>query len=221
MVAPKMERGLSQLIVGFGPNWSSNYPTAVCPGFDGFLTEQGETWATKAERRALIEAHWAKIYAYPYWREVLDQLEVEPTVDAATEIIARAGRTGGGGEGPDHLALKELVRSNPHRVGLAIGDDSGEAEYCLPSGDSVDVVFRQKRRIHAVEVKPAGAAEADIARGLFQCVKYRAVLEALAGYEHDHRKLTACLALGGTLPDRLIPLRNSLNVDVFDNLGRE
>lgn len=189
------------------------------PGFDGFLTEQGETWNNKAERRALIEAHWARIYAYPYWREVLDELDVAPTVDAASDIIARAGRTGGGGEGPDHLALKELVRTNPHLVGLAIGDGAGEAEYCLPSGDSVDVVFRQKRRVHAVEVKPASAAEADIARGLFQCVKYRAVLEALAGYEHDRRKITVCLALGATLPVRLIPLRNSLNIDVFESLA--
>lgn len=187
------------------------------PGFDGFLTEQGESWTTKEERRALIEAHWAKIYAYPYWRDVLDELDLQLTADPATEIIARAGQTGGG-EGPDHLALKELVRTSPHFIGLAYGDAPGESEYCLPSGDSVDVVFQQKRRIHAVEVKPAGAAETDIARGLFQCVKYRAVLQALAGYEHDKRKITACLALGGPLPDRLIPLRNSLNVDVFDNL---
>ncbi|HEX8365974.1 MAG TPA: hypothetical protein VF603_11900 [Allosphingosinicella sp.] len=192
------------------------------PGFDGFLTEQGETWSTKAERRALIEAHWARIYAYPYWREVLDELEVEPTVDAAADIIARAGRTGGGGEGPDHLALKELVRRNPHLVGLAFGDAPGEPEFCLPSGDSVDVIFFQKRRIHAVEVKPAGAADSDIARGLFQCVKYRSVLQALAAYEHDQRKITVCLALGRELPPRLIPLRNSLNIDVFESLaGRE
>lgn len=189
------------------------------PGFDGFLTEQGETWSNKAERRALIESHWARIYAYPYWREVLDELEVAVTADAAANIIARAGQTGGGGESPDHLALKELVRTNPHLVGLAIGDRAGETEYCLPSGDSIDVVFPQKRRAHAVEVKPASAAEADIARGLFQCVKYRAVLEALAGYEHDRRRITVCLALGGTLPRRLIPLRNSLNIDVFEGLA--
>lgn len=188
------------------------------PGFDGFLTEQGESWETKAERRALIEAHWARIYAYPYWRDVLDELKVEATVDAAPDIIARAGRAGGGGEGPEHLALKEHVRKNPHLVGLAYGSGLGEPEFCLPSGDSVDVVFERSGRIHAVEVKPAGAADSDIARGLFQCVKYRAVLQALAAYEHDRRKVTACLALGGELPTRLIPLRNSLNIDVIENL---
>lgn len=187
------------------------------PGFDGFLTEQDESWTTKAERRALIEAHWARIYAYPYWRDVLDELKVEATIDAAAEIIARARRAGGG-EGPDHLALKEHVRTNPRLVGLTCGDAPGESEFCLPSGDSVDVAFLQKDRIHAVEVKPAGAADSDIARGLFQCVKYRSVLQALAGYEHDRRKITACLALGGELPTRLIPLRNSLNIDVIENL---
>lgn len=187
------------------------------PGFDGFLTEHGGSWTTKAERRALIEAHWASIYAYPYWREVLAELEVKPTENLVVKIIARAGRAGGG-EGPEHLALKEHVRNNPHLVGLAHGSPLGESEVCLPSGDSVDVVYLLKRRIHAVEVKPAGAADSDIARGLFQCVKYRAVLQALAAYEHDPRNVTACLALGGQFPIQLIPLRNSLNVDVFESL---
>jgi hypothetical protein len=132
-------------------------------------------------------------------------------------IIAKAAR-GGGGEGPDHLALKNYVCANPHLVGLKIGDPAGESEYGLPSGDCVDVVFAQKRRIHAVEVKPAGSGSDDIARGLFQCVKYRAVLLARAAYEHDNRSITVCLALGGALPSKLVPLRNSLGVAVFESI---
>src|SRR3954463_2920037 len=153
-------------------NQSTRFPG---PGFDGFLIEQGERWENKAERRALIKTYWTKIYTYPYWRDVLAELRLQQTTDPAPEIIAGAGRIGGG-EGPEHRALKELVGANPQLVGLCQDDSPGKLEWPLPSGDSVDVVFVRKNSIHAVEVKPAGAPEADVARGLFQCVKYRAVL---------------------------------------------
>jgi hypothetical protein len=188
------------------------------PGFDGFLEQKGEKWSNAKERRAIIEAYWAKIAAYPYWDDVLDALKLAPTATDLAPIIAEAGR-GGGGEGPEHLALKNFVCANPHLVGLKLGDPSGKPEYGLPSGDSVDVFFAQKRRIHAVEVKPDGSGLRDITRGLFQCVKYRAVLLARAAYQHDDREITAALALGGALPDSLIPLRNSLGVEVFDSLS--
>jgi hypothetical protein len=88
----------------------------------------------------------------------------------------------------------------------------------LPSGDSIDVLFYLSHRIHAVEVKPASSSKQDIARGLFQCVKYRAVLQAEAGYRHDKRRITVCLVLGGLFPKDLIPLRNSLEVAVIDSV---
>jgi hypothetical protein len=188
------------------------------PGFDGFLEEQGESWATKEERRALIEQYWAKIYAYPYWDDVLAELGLNPAKPIGADIVAAAGRTGGGGEGPDHLALKLFVSENPDCVGLTGGDPTADIEHCLPSGDSVDVTFFDAKRIHAVEVKPASSGPPDIARGLFQCVKYRAVLHARAAFELDRRQISVCLALGGPLPATLVPLRNSLNIDVFENI---
>ena len=190
------------------------------PGFDGFLEQQGEKWANAKERRAIIESYWAKIAAYPYWDDVLEALNLEPTATDLAQIIARAAR-GVGGEGPDHLALKNYVSSNPHLAGLKVGDPAGETECGLPSGDCVDVVFYQQRRVHAVEVKPAGASVDDVTRGLFQCVKYRAVMMARAAYEHDDRSITVCLALGGELPATLIPLRNSLGIEVFESIVPE
>lgn len=187
------------------------------PGFDGFLERKGENWGNAKERRAIIESYWGKIAAYPYWDDVLEALKLAPTATDLAPIIASAAR-GGGGEGPDHLALKNYVCANPQCVGLKVGDPAGEPEYGLPSGDCIDVVFAQKRRIHAVEVKPAGSGIEDITRGLFQCVKYRAVLIARASYEHDDRTITVCLALGGVLPGRLVPLRNSLGIEVFESI---
>ena len=189
------------------------------PGFDGFLTSQGFAWETKDERRAVIETYWAKVTSYPYWNDVLEALGLEPTKTDLADLIDRAGHGGGGGEGPEHLALKMFITRNPAVVGLKHDDADGEVEFCLPSGDSVDVVFNQKRRVRAVEVKPAGASVEDVTRGLFQCVKYRAVMEALAGYLHDERPISVCLVLGGALPTKLVELRNSLGIEVIDSIS--
>jgi hypothetical protein len=188
------------------------------PGFDEFLKQRGYTWNTPYERRAIIEEYWAKVYAYPHWPDVLKDLSVRPAPSDLTEIIDKAGHTGGGGESAEHLALKRYVARNPELVGLAAHEETGAEEYCLPSGDSIDVLFATTRRLLAVEVKPASSPKEDITRGLFQCVKYRSVLRARARFEHDRREIAARLVLGGTFPPQLIPLRNSLNVPVIDNV---
>ena len=48
------------------------------------------------------------------------------------------------------------------------------------SGDSLDVLFFDSNRRIAVEVKGASAPVGEVIRGLFQCVKYEAVLDAEA-----------------------------------------
>lgn len=189
------------------------------PGFDAFLRDRGHEWETSAERRAIIREYWTKVYEYPYWEDVLEELELEPASDPASAEIEAAKGFGGGGEGEEHRRLKQLLCENPHLVGLEEDDDMGEEEHDLPSGDSVDVVFDHASRFHAVEVKPASAPIGDITRGLFQCVKYRAVIQARARYQRDRRSLSVCLALGGELPRSLIPLRNSLNIEVYENLA--
>lgn len=195
-------------------NKSSRMPG---PGFDGFLTQQGNHWSTPRERRAIIETYWSKITSFPYWDRVLDELKLKPAPVAIAPLLAQASGSGGG-EGPEHRAMKELVRKRPSLVGFEEAGATVSIEHYLPSGDSIDVFFSTVRTSYAVEVKPAGAPDHDIARGLFQCVKYRAVLEARAAFESDDRKVAAVLALGGKFPKSLIPLRNSLGVQVFDRL---
>ena len=85
----------------------------------------------------------------------------------------------GGGESAQHLALKLFVRDNPGCLELGIRK-AGREEYVLPSLDGVDVVFDTPTRIYAVEVKPRNCGPSEHWRGLFQCVKYRALLEAEA-----------------------------------------
>lgn len=83
----------------------------------------------------------------------------------------------GGGESARHLALKMFVRDNPACLDLGL-KAAGREEYILPSLDGIDVIFRTPKQTVAVEVKPRNCGEAEHWRGLFQCVKYRALVEA-------------------------------------------
>lgn len=187
-------------------------------GFDGFLRDRGEKWKSEEGRWAVLETYWARIRNYPHWGWVLDELGLSRADAGIDDLIdAAAGR--GGGEGPAHAALKEYVRRHPAVIGLRADHPDGVSEYALPSGDSVDVVFRSARRIDCVEVKPAGCGEADVIRGLFQCVKYRAVVEARARFEQVDCEVFAWLVLGGSLPVELVPLRNNLGFPVIENVA--
>jgi len=71
---------------------------------------------------------------------------------------------------------------------------------------------------HAVEVKSALSSEADIVRGLFQCVKYRAVLEAQQASEGLPQSARAILVLQAKLPSKLQALKNVLGVELVDEI---
>ncbi|SFC11092.1 hypothetical protein SAMN05216344_10962 [Polaromonas sp. OV174] len=59
---------------------------------------------------------------------------------------------------------------------------------------------------------------ADITRGLFQCIKYKAVMEAVVVSEPRERNVRAVLVLESFLPALLVPLRNRLAVEVIENI---
>lgn len=186
-------------------------------GFDPFLKNRGKIWKTSEERKAILKTYIAEIENYPYWDEVLAELGLKPAASEIEDVIDRA-TSFGSGEGPENKALKEYVRSHPECVGLPAGSAKGSAEVPLPSGDSIDVLFYRKDRIIAVKVKPASAPIQDVARGLFQCVKYHAVLQARADFEGDPRPIDTHLVLGGEFPKALIALKNSLGVVVLEKV---
>lgn len=187
-------------------------------GFDELMKAEEYNWNTTQERKAVIREYWARVHAYPYWDDVLEELNLSRFSNNLSDVIKLAGLRGGYGEGPEHQALKKRISENPDLVGLKAQDPEGQLEFGLPSGDRVDIVFCQRHRIHAIEVKPAKAAIGDVARGLFQCVKYRSVFRALLAWKNDRRQLSVGLALGGQLPERLVPLQNALNIQVYESL---
>lgn len=131
-----------------------------------------------SRRREIVKEELARVRAYPRWREVLAALQLPPPPPPVSpDLLARAaGR--GGGEGEEHRMLKEWVARHPELfdLGRAARD---VVELPLPSGDCMDVSFQTSGEWVGAEVKSRISSEADILRGLFQCVKYRAVMEAV------------------------------------------
>ncbi len=90
------------------------------------------------------------------------------------------GRTGhktpGGGEGPEHKALKEYVAADPAKALGENGLITENVEYQFPTGDRADIVLRDKYgRIIGLEVE-VDVSDGQI-DGLLQAIKYRRMME--------------------------------------------
>lgn len=93
---------------------------------------------------------------------------------------------GGGGESPEHLALKKFVAHHPERAlketGLRLVEDGKEYTFC--TGDRIDVLLEDREgRPVAVEIELAQTArQLD---GFLQAIKYRALICAYWGRPID------------------------------------
>lgn len=172
-------------------------------------------------QKEIVAGQHALIFAYPRWGELLHVLSLDPASPNFREEIedASSSSTAGGGEGKRHQMLKVFVAQNPACIGLSENTPPGRNEVPLPSGDRLDVSFRLKKQWVAAEVKTAISNTADLVRGLFQCVKYRAVMMAVQAVEGEIRDVRAVLVLEGNLPSKLIALRNVLGVTVYEGVS--
>ena len=133
------------------------------------------------------------------------------------DILADSADSGGT-IGIESRKVLQRMPSSIYWAGLPKRLGPGEVEEGLYSGDRLDVFFADSNQHVAVEVKGRSAPLTEIMRGLFQCVKYEAVLEAQARVKGLQLDCKALLALGGSLPEGLVPLRNTLGVDVYEDL---
>lgn len=182
------------------------------------LDKEGFAELPLRQKRAIVDAELQYIYAYPRWAEVLDALSLKPAPADFTPILEPVSRYAGSGEGVRHLALKNYVAANPSAIGLSSKTPKGETECPLPSGDCLDVSFRYRGVWIAAEVKSSVSPQEDIVRGLFQCVKYRAVMEAVQLAEERPQNARAILVLETRLPQSLVALRNLLGVEVVEEV---
>lgn len=185
-------------------------------GIGWFLVKKDNYSALPPEKkRAVVKAHLAGVFGYPYWADVLAETGLEPQ----TKLVEHSQPIfGGGGEGEEHKRLKEYVAKHPEIVGLPELAPQGITEACLLSGDSLDVSFKYRRSWIAAEIKSHISSELDIQRGLFQCVKYRAVMLAQAQANGQQIDVKAVLVLGSSLPPRFKALKNMLAIEVIERV---
>jgi hypothetical protein len=142
-------------------------------GIAGYLSHiTNFTTLSRRQKREILTSILQRIYLYPKWVRVLDHfnlprpaINLRPLLSAATDFV-------GGGESECHRAFKAWVAENPQCFGLPTHIARGITEYPLPSGDTVDVLFTHQGEFIAIEVKSSVSSDADITRGIFQCVKY-------------------------------------------------
>ncbi|MCD9046761.1 hypothetical protein [Luteimonas sp. MHLX1A] len=136
-------------------------------------------------RRAYIEAAVQAVFDYgSRWDRVALALGVEvPTSPAPGDdegqviplpIAAAAYRP----ESHAHKALKAWAAQHPEVFEDYGAFTAGGQEHGLSSGDRLDVYFSNGRERLAVEVKASNASNDELERGIYQCIKYRAVLRA-------------------------------------------
>ena len=199
-------------------NSSTHLPSTgfsyVYPNYDGM---------TKEEKQIFVAGLNQKAIEYKRWDWVLQELEVKPAITITDDELLKISKPiyGSGGEGKEHKALKEYIAFHPSSIGLS-NVSAFDTEHILPSGDRLDVYFELKdgSRV-AVEVKPSTSPDDDITRGIFQCVKYKAVMEAVRKVISGDYDVLTILVCGGLMSGQNKQLAEDLGVEYMDNFKSE
>lgn len=138
---------------------------------------------------------WQKVGAYFGFRRLDPVRALVDANDPAIPLPPMSAVWGTGGESEQHRRLREWVAEHPaHFVDFG-AFPRGQMEVPLYSGDKVDVLFANAETTLAVEVKAANAPESEMWRGVFQCIKYRAVLRATGLVREDDQDTQVLLAV--------------------------
>ena len=178
---------------------------------------------TTTKKRDFANSEYIKVFEFgSRWEKLLGELGIvneDIDVDILDQPVDQPKLYNPyGSEGsPEHIALRNFIADNPSVVSLP-SNLKGVVEYPIKSGGKVDVVFISEDLIVAIEVKSIRSGTDDIERGLFQCVKYKAVLEAENKVNYRKKDVNCILVLQESLPTKLIRVRDLLGISVLENI---
>lgn len=170
-------------------------------------------------KRVFVKGLDSNAMNFPHWDWVLKELELKEAVPFTEEQLEaiKNPRCIYGGEGEEHKILKEYICQHPESINYK-DVDFAEIEHILPSGDRLDVYFELSDGTHvAIEVKPSISPDQDIARGVFQCVKYYAVMDALRNIECKDYEIKVLLVTAGNFSSQNKELAEELDVEYVEN----
>ena len=70
----------------------------------------------------------------------------------------------------------------------------------------------------AVDIKPSTSPDADVLRGLYQCVKYKSILDAEDKVHGEKANNSVILVLGGELSPENRTVRDTLDSNVYEKI---
>jgi len=177
---------------------------------------------SKPEKINRVKVEYERIVHFgSRWNKVLIAFGLQD-INLVNEASTQEGHLRGhGGESPQHKALKDYVAFHPELVG-ALSEDKVHIEYAFPSGDTVDVLFKNEVYWIAVEVKSqiSDRLVSDYERGVYQCVKYGAILDAMKNDHHYQvpSQTKVVLLLESKLPKKLRSLVKNNNIPIVEDV---
>jgi hypothetical protein len=185
----------------------------------------------RSQKEASLRVKYDEILQFgEAWNEVLRNLNLPP-VSCVTDVSpgfrsTPYGRSGG--ESAEHKALKKHLVQNPQILGL---DETWKAfeEWALPSGDKIDLLFQSPNAWVGVEVKSI-VSDRDIydyQRGIYQAVKYLAVLRAIGKAEAGQKEqllpktgsVRVLLVLQGRMPEEFKHIAIANRVEYLEHVN--
>jgi len=176
---------------------------------------------SKEEKRDFVNLEYDRIFRFgERWERVLEKLGIPNTRSSISTIKENSLYNPYGSEGsPEHKALIDFIAANPTAIGIHHDNLKKVTEYPLRSGDKIDLVFETSDSIIGIEVKSKRSGIDDLERGLYQCVKYAAVLEATNKVENKIKNVSCLLVLEGELTNKLKKVQKILGITVYPNIS--
>ena len=138
------------------------------------------------KRNDYARAAMEKVFSYNGWNQVRQRLGIceadlgEGKKDRGDPIPLPDPKDFATGPETDaHKDLKAWVAAHPGIFERYGKFRRASMEHRLASGDRLDVFFKNAEMHLAVEIKANGASDAEVQRGIYQCIKYRATLRAM------------------------------------------
>ncbi|HEY3798523.1 MAG TPA: hypothetical protein VGL58_09220 [Caulobacteraceae bacterium] len=195
-------------------------------GADDYLTWRfGPGRLTQRRRRDLVQAGLNEVWSYPDWSALYERAfrnrmpeddrsnqEFDDDGQPDNPKFRARGFRGGLPESDEHKALKDYVSRHPTALRLGLRSPTAAIERTLPSGDVVDVEIIDGPRRIGVEVKSILSGDADLHRGIYQCVKYLAVMVAQSGLSAEDAACEVMLVTQRKLPPPLRALAQRLGI---------
>ncbi|MDD5928331.1 MAG: hypothetical protein PUC37_00880 [Spirochaetales bacterium] len=152
--------------------------TSLLPSYGLKVIVPGYDKLPDNEKRTFVITEHEKIQRYgENWLQVLKALQIKIHEKHGASTKGKLYNPFGSEGSPEHRNVKQYIIKYHHLLGYK-GHEAAFEEYPLLSGDKIDVVFRDNDTIYAYEAKSIRSNDEDLLRGIFQCVKYKKVIEA-------------------------------------------